>query len=110
MQEFVGESIAQGFQDFLRILTLGQKLAGTLQFVTPVSLCLIAQGPYGGHDLTRFQPVHEVDHIGVNDCLSLSNSALARRAKRVPSSRCADSIVIVFVTSGDDLFVYTDAP
>ena len=51
MQEFVGQAITQGFDDFLRVFALGQELLGPLQFMAPVPFGLVTQRTYGGNQL-----------------------------------------------------------
>ena len=51
MQEFVGQAVAQGLKDLVRILALGQQFFGPLQLMAPVPLGLVAQRTYGGHEL-----------------------------------------------------------
>ena len=51
MQKFVGQAIAQGFNDFLRIFALGQELLRPLHFMAPVPFGLVPQRTYGGHQL-----------------------------------------------------------
>src|SRR5690242_18440903 len=78
MQEFVGEPIAEGFEYLVRILAFGEEFFGALQLMAPALFSLFAQRPNRGNNLARFEPVHEVDDIRIDNGLRLGNRPLTR--------------------------------
>src|SRR6267142_3845672 len=67
MHEFVGQRMGELLEHFLRVLTFGQQLRGTLELVAAHAFGLIAQRANGGHQLAGLEPVHEIVNTGIDD-------------------------------------------
>ena len=57
---------------------LAKSFSRSLEFMAAVPFGLVAQRAYGRDELTRFEPVHEIDDIRVDDRLCLRDCTLAR--------------------------------